>query len=271
MRAKTQLYPTIKKPVVANRCLPVQYTQNFKPSSSIKYNNVVEAVDRVGSTVIVSLPKSQHTTIDSVIKVKANEQKEKLLKELELENINATEILLRVSQCFTPYANLLKLAYEELQYATAPTHSAQFEELERTAALTSARQEVDVQQAEDRVARLKTEGNELKKNLRRHQNRLNSINKDIDRLNQLTQLHGIENSDEVQSKQHVIDDDDGISAAEKIPLDDNLYKELWAEHSSLNNQIEELEKVLKETQERQADAFHETAMRIIQRKSRSSI
>ena len=282
MKSKSQFSPTRRTFVSTHKVQPVQYSQGFKPKLITDFSPLGK-VDKFGTALMITLPRQPLLTTEMAVKGKAQSQKVEILRSLEDENISPLEILLRVSQCSTPYANLLKLAYDELQYATAPTHSAQFEELERTSVLTSAKRDVEVQQQQDRMLRLKAEGNNLRKTLQKHQKTLQKLNEDIDRLNNLVSQHSVESADmmaypqQLQQRDEVrsartqtvnstINMQDEIALNEAIPLDEVLYKQLWGEQMLLNQQIDDLEKQLRKIQQKQLVTYHERAEYILNSK-----
>lgn len=247
---------------------------NPNPSNSMQMK-----FEKFGTeTAIVALPR-MIVDQDKFNRIKAMKQKKELLEILETDNLSAADILLKISTYTTPYSKLLKLAYEELQYAPTTSHSTQIDELERNSAVTSAKKEIEVQQLTDKSIKLKNEFSELKKNLKKSQNQLQTLNDDIVALNKLAEIHSIEINNEVlkSARSEISESDDEVNENidetenefikndknQKIPLDDDLYKKLWNENTNLLDEIDQLQKKLLKTQEKQAIAFHECAQKII--------
>lgn len=228
---------------------------------------------KIGTATLFQIEKPKDLSVDNISKMKALEQKNELLELLEFNNLSPMDILLKLSTYVTPYAKLFKLAYDELQYATSGGHSAQLDELERNSAVASAKQEIEVQQLMDKAVRLKAEGSDLKNVLKRHQNKLKKINNDIDFLYKIASAHGIEISDKTLTNNNpkhntpVNINNDSILTTEKvIPLDDDLYKRLWHEHTNLLDEMEQLGIQLKKTQEKQIKVLHDNAVKYISEK-----
>ncbi|KAK8863674.1 hypothetical protein M9Y10_011363 [Tritrichomonas musculus] len=257
----------------SNRIKPTELFENSLSATVNTAKSMQMKYDKFGTvTAIVGLPR-MIVDQDQALRARALQQRKELLEILETDNLPPSEILHKISTYATPYSKLLKLAFDELQYATVISHSTQVDDLERNAAVTSAKKEIEVQQLTDKAIKLKNECADLKKSLKKSQNRLQKLNSDIEILNKLTEIHGIDIGKEIPNsarsrKNETIERNESekeILQNEKdhaIPLDDALYKSLWSDHTKLLDEIEDLQKQLTKTQEKQAEAYHETALRL---------
>lgn len=265
----------------SNRGKSSIFDDSFPKKSNL--NSMQMKFEKFGTvTAIVSLPR-MIVDQDQANRLKANEQKKKLLEILETDNLNAADILLKISEYTTPYSKLLKLAYEELQYTAVTGHSAEIDELERNSAVDSAKKEIEIQQLTDKLIKLKNECTDLKKSLKKSQNRLETLNNDIVTLNKLAEIHSIEfnnvvvksaRSENIEVNEEIDENEEELIKKEKdhpIHLDDELYKNLWKENTDLLDKIDELQKQLVKTQEKQAVAFHECAQKIIKARRQGNL
>lgn len=223
---------------------------------------------KIGTATDIFFNNTQ-MSIKDISHAHAVQQMKEILKKLEFSNPTPLELLRTLSNCSTPYSSLLKLASEELEYATKPARSQKLDELERESAVNSAKKEVEIQQAHDRLTRTKNEGNDLEVMMNRFQKRLDGVNTDINRLNDLLTLHGvsIEKDPNAGKPKEVLIENELMQETPPPVLDEELYKQLWAEHIELLNEIDDLQVKLKEIQEQQTVAFREVARKRIEEKN----
>jgi hypothetical protein len=196
--------------------------------------------------------------------MKSFQERRELLKELEIRNMNPVILLGRLAESCTPYAHLIKMAAEEFRFSTGPARSQKVDDLERESAVDSAKKEVEIQQLAQKLARIRTEGAEIRNNLARRQKKLDNLNKDIERLNHLAHLSGVTAQDLAPPPTRNMEfDDEGLEPPKGIPLDDAKYKLLWTEHTQLVRELGDLKEELLRQQVQQMIVFRERARNLI--------
>lgn len=250
MTARSQ-FPTLKP--FCPKPLPREFGQDYRSESSLD----VSSNTMRGRSAFVTIRHMQ-TSHKKEQNMKAHQQRKEIFDDLALSNISAMDLLRRLSECTTPFSRLLKRVIEELEFTSGVSRSQKVDDLERDAAVESAKKEVEVQQVAQRLSRIKQDGVETRKILARHQRRLENMNKDIKRLEHLS---GLSVCDEEEQKQKVFTQD-GVRTEAVIPLDDDKYKALWLDHTELLDQITEQKRVLETTQERQRIAMRDRVREI---------
>lgn len=197
---------------------------------------------------------------------KALEQKKEIFKELEKGNIEPIALLKKLSNCRTKYAKLLKLAAEELTHMHNFGRSQEIEKLEHESKLNSAKQEVEFQQLQERLVRLKVENVQLKDNVKKKTATLNQLNKDLELLqNFIDERLPSENKkiSRINSNSNSSVHQKSIISNQAVQLDNEKYKELWAQHMDLKAQIEKLKIQLHEIQAQQIIAIKQNVSKKI--------
>jgi hypothetical protein len=196
----------------------------------------------------------------------AHRQRQEVYRALSERNLDSLGLLTRLSECATPFAKLFAQAADELSFTSKPRRSQRVEDLERDAAVESAKKEVEIQQLAQRLERARGEGAALGGVLAKHTKTLDELNQDVDRMSYLMRANGIV-ADEVPPPPDV-ELDDGLEIPHVIPLDEAQYRVLWAANMKLQEDVENLRLRLVEVQGRQEIALRERARELLQARNR---
>lgn len=220
-----------------------------------------------GSNSIVSIP-SMVTNHRDAIKKRANRQKQEILNWLSQENPRPLELLQKLSTCSTEYAKLLKMTAEELEHEVRlkiVDHSA---ELEKDAAIRTVKVEVQCQQLQDKLGRLKDSSEKLQEKLQQQKKILEQKNKEIDGLRSLAEQHGVDedwnrqrrtfrpcNSAEPEKEQK--EEEPPEPEMKRCCYDQVQYHQLWDEGVALEKTLDQLTRELRQKQAFQMEAVAE--------------
>jgi hypothetical protein len=196
----------------------------------------------------------------------ARAQQEEVYRLLSESNLGPLDLLTRLSGCATPFAQLLTQAADELSFTTNRTRSHHVEDLERNAAVDSAKKEVEIQQLAQRLERARAEGAATGAVLAKHTRTLEKLNHDFQRISDLMHANGIDADKDPPPRD--VELDDGIDIPHAIPLDEAQYRVLWAANLKLQEDVENLRLQLAEVQGRQEIAMRERARELLQARTR---
>jgi hypothetical protein len=172
------------------------------------------------------------------------------------ENPPAVEVLRRVSTTSSPFASLIALACDELENSLGPVRSDGLEDLERESSLRCATIEVEFQRRQESIVKLRHEAAALQDELKRRNRELEGINFDIERLHRLHGNYGIEHVKEVPKVEEDWSQYQELGQ-QVIPLDDEMYRQLWQEGQQIDTDIGSLETVWQQKQQDQLKEMKE--------------
>jgi hypothetical protein len=186
--------------------------------------------------------------------MRANREKSELLNDLSLTTMEPVEVLERLSNCLTPSSSLFKQAVDEFSFRSAPSRAQKVDDLERESVVQCAKKEVELQQLLQKLERMKSDGVDINGRLARQQEKLNGLNRNMDKLTHLLEVSGYH---EEAHPTVVVDPtlNDEIPVVASLPLDDAKYKELWKRNVELQETVLAMKEQLKEVQARQMVAF----------------
>lgn len=237
--------------------LPRQFQATYKPGSMLATLKPQER--KLGSTSAICSVSNIQINPKLVAKHQAQKQRKEILDWLSTDNPPAVDLLSKVSKCATPYSKLLTESVEELSFIHAPTRSQKIDDLERESALNSAKMEVEIQQQQEKLTKVKNEKQQLLDKIKKANARLDKVNKDVSLLQSLFVYQGIDNSSE-SNKQQVILSEETLEKPKPV-LDQELYRDLWKTRQELLDQIEELQKNLTKTQQMQVEEMQAVCRR----------
>lgn len=242
-------FPSLtKKTRPKSSLLSPSYQSSFRATP---INNTRDYVTeyRGGSNVpFITIHRTPYSS-KSIQSSKAIKMKKEILEWLADENPPAIEVLKRVAECPTPYAKLISMASEELNYSLGPLRSEGLEELERNSSLNSAKVEVEIQQQQEKLIRAKNERSDINEKLKILNKELSTLNSDIERIQRLSTVHDIDNKKD-ETKRHR-GEDFIPEIAEEPKFNDEVYKSLWLEQQQLHDVIQMLQNNLVSKQKEQ--------------------
>ncbi|OHT17444.1 hypothetical protein TRFO_12411 [Tritrichomonas foetus] len=237
---------------------PSAFRREYRSNRFIQKNAFLTSVP-VATTTIASL-NSSCIDFKEITQKSAKGEKQELLELLSHTNLEPIDLLKRLSKCHTRFSSLLEKAAEELQYMNNYQYSSQLEEIEKDASVKAAKIEFDIEQAKAKLILLKSQGDEMRRKLKNSNKRLENINGDIEKLHMLYDLHGIDSSQE-QKKVKLFDDQNDDAHKKTIPLNNDIYNQLWKERQDLMDTIEDMKLVLHKKQDIQMIELRNLAKR----------
>ncbi|OHT05484.1 hypothetical protein TRFO_26751 [Tritrichomonas foetus] len=197
---------------------------------------------------LITLHKTP-TSMKAAQRSKAAKVKREIYQWLSEENPPAIDVLKRVAECPTMYSKLILMACEEMSYSLGPVRSEGIDELERNSTLNNAKLEVEIQQQQEKLLRVKREAKDISEKLQKSKQTLNTLNCDIDRLQKLSTLHGVD--DEKKGKNIQENREFVELVPTEIKLNDEVYRELWNDQQTLTEVIQLLQDKLSAKQKEQ--------------------
>jgi hypothetical protein len=196
----------------------------------------------------------------------AQQQKRDVYRALSEQNLDPAGVLTHLANSVSPYARLFALAADELGCTAPPIRCHQVEDLERASAVESAKLEVQVQQLTQRLKRASTDATRARGLVRAHEEQLQQVNRDVERMSNLIAANGIDANQKPQPVAVAVDK--GIDFRPAVPLDEAKYRALWAENVKLQQKLDDLKSQLGDVQARQMIAMRERARDLIAGRNR---
>ena len=259
MSSKASLLPPLKR--YSRPIIPNNFLSDYKPASSLPN---LDFLDPTAGTIVTL--KRQNASPQNAYRDQALKQRREIFEWLDCENPKPMELLTRIGKCATPYAKLIQMACEELEFSHSPTRSQKIDELERESVVGSAKKEVLIAQQQSKFDRAKAVNTELLSAVEKVDRRLSKVNSKTEQLQHLVTLHGVDVPPTPKTAQDEIDKE--VEAIESSrtgrvgqPLNDEILKQLWKEQTELEDQIQILEKKLTECQNKQLIALKEYVAR----------
>ena len=269
--AKTpKLMKTIQVQYPSAGSLSPQFQRTY---SSLGTGNplITECACVHGSNSIVSVP-AMITNHRDAIKKKALRQRQEILAWLAAENPSPVELLAKLATCSSEYSKLFKMSVEELEHEVRLKRVDHSAELEKEAAISTVKVEVQCQQLQDKLGRLRDNSERLREKLNAQKEILEQQNKEIDGLRALAEMHGVDDSNIRQRRtirpchtaeqvKEQKEEDMGIPEVKRFRYDQEQYHRLWDEGVALEKTLDQLTRELREKQAVQLEAVSEWAKR----------
>lgn len=237
-------------------CPPSAFSHKYR-SKNCKPQSTFLTTLQTPSSSISTINSSRESFSDHAHKNALNEKKE-LLEFLSHTNLDANDLLRRLSTYHTPYSKLLLMAAEELDYAQAPI-SSRVETAERDWAIQNARFQSESDIITEKLFKIRESSNSLKKKLDKSKDILNNLNEDINKLQAFVDNIVEENNtkDRKDDPKEVV----GQPFFKEHILDQAVYNQLWSEQQALNEEIESLGVKLTQIRETQMIELRNLAKR----------
>lgn len=231
--------PLNKKSRPNSSILSPSYQSSFRATPISNTREYITEFRGGSNTPLITLRQTSYSSRKIQNSISAKKKKE-ILEWLADENPPAIEVLKKVTESPTPYSKLISMAIEELSYSLGPLRSEGLEELERNSSLDSAKVEVEIQQQQEKLIRVKNEGNIIREKLKIANKELSSLNTEIDQLQKLSAIHDVENK-KGNSKKRKDEVFVTETPSEEPKFDDDVYKKLWMEQQQLHDVIQMLQ------------------------------
>jgi len=236
----------------------------FSPDYKISPLEIDEELDDKKSYsvhTVLSIP-SVAISPKKAMKMQSLRDRRELTELIEQKKLAGVDVLVQISKYKSNYSKLVASAAEELSLLNLNSRSQKIDDLEREAALNSAKMEVEIQQQQEKLIRLKNEKTELNEGIKKNTVKLSKLNSDVQMLQTLNDQHGMNEEKPVIAKKE-IDITQNKKEKPSPSLNDADYKRLWGERQELLDKIDLLQEQLKSVQEKQMEVFQEHAKSLI--------
>lgn len=270
-KASSKLLKTVPIQPLSAGVLPPQF-HHTHCSSAMKTNAFITDCGCIsGSGSILCLPTVMGHK--EAYKKRALRQKQEIMSWLSVESPSGSELLRKLSKCNTSYSKLLMMAAEELEMDKGVIRSHKSEKVEAESALTCANLEVDCERQQTETDRIRAENDRLAKRLNKHREVLNTLNREIDSLRHLLEIHGFDERKPSTrptatecSRRPIEQEPEVAPKVRYIEPNSEEVQKLWNEGSELAELLQALEAKLKEKQAEQLTVLADLTKRRIERR-----
>jgi chromosome segregation ATPase len=169
---------------------------------------------------------------------------------LDIQRPHFTLVLRRLTESPSQYSKLIGMACDEFEHQSSHFDSDAVDKLEKDAEIRSALIEAEILSAQRNIERLKQENIQLRKDVKDNEALLKNLNMEVGQLFRLLDKYGVDLNSAPVIRKHRQNESLEI-VPEQVQLNENCYRDLWAEQQHLLEKIEVLREGLEERRQKQ--------------------